>query len=382
MGGGWETRRRRGPGHDWILIKLGARGAPAVVEVDTNHFKGNFPDRCALEAIDAPAGARITDAARRSTAWRPLLPETKLGADARHFFAIERARRRRRRTCACNIFPDGGVSRLRVWGAARWLSRTPCSTRCRDDEARAALAALLRRRALGRGACWRGARSPSTAALHADAEAGLGQPRARRLSSRRSPTTREIGGDAATSCARRFAGTRRLVAAQEQARRRRRRRRDACAALRDGNVAYRRRFGYIFIVCATGKSAGEMLALLRGAPGQRRPSASWRSPPASRPRSPRLRLEKLARMSRHHHARARHRARPARARPGASRLDVLDGGGLARARRAAVTDADGRVRRSAAAGATLAAGTYRLTFETGAYFAASRARRRSIRASR
>src|SRR6185369_14861184 len=61
MGGGWETRRRRGPGHDWILVKLGARGTPAVIEVDTAHFKGNHPDRCTLDALDAPAGARPTE---------------------------------------------------------------------------------------------------------------------------------------------------------------------------------------------------------------------------------------------------------------------------------------------------------------------------------
>jgi len=114
MGGGWETRRRRGPGYDWILVKLGARGAPAVVEVDTRHFKGNFPDRCALEALDAPAGARITDLLG-SDAWRPLVPEAKLRADARHFFPV--AGRSSSVTHArLNIFPDGGVARLRVWG--------------------------------------------------------------------------------------------------------------------------------------------------------------------------------------------------------------------------------------------------------------------------
>ena len=57
MGGGWETRRKRAPGHDWILIRLGARGTINTIEVDTNHFKGNYPDRCSLEGIDAP-GAR------------------------------------------------------------------------------------------------------------------------------------------------------------------------------------------------------------------------------------------------------------------------------------------------------------------------------------
>ena len=61
MGGGWETRRKRvARAHDWILVRLGARGTVGAIEVDTNHFKGNFPDRCSLEGIDAP-GARITD---------------------------------------------------------------------------------------------------------------------------------------------------------------------------------------------------------------------------------------------------------------------------------------------------------------------------------
>jgi allantoicase len=112
MGGGWETRRRRGPGHDWILIQLGARGRPQLVEVDTAFFKGNYPDRCALEAIDAPR-ARITELLE-SPDFVPLLPETKLGADTRHFFPISTP------TLATHvrlsIFPDGGVSRLRIWG--------------------------------------------------------------------------------------------------------------------------------------------------------------------------------------------------------------------------------------------------------------------------
>ncbi|HSY40948.1 MAG TPA: allantoicase [Polyangia bacterium] len=114
MGGGWETRRRRGPGYDWILVKLGARGAPLVVEVDTRHFKGNFPDRCSLQAIDAPAGTRITDLVG-SDAWRELVPEAKLRADARHFFTVA-AWSSSVTHLRLNIYPDGGVARLRVWG--------------------------------------------------------------------------------------------------------------------------------------------------------------------------------------------------------------------------------------------------------------------------
>jgi len=117
MGSGWETRRRRGPGSDWILIRLGARGTARVLEVDTNHFKGNFPDRCAVEVIDAP-GARPTDLIE-SSAWQPLLAESKLQADTRHFFARELLSSIPATHLRLRIFPDGGVSRLRVWGDTR-----------------------------------------------------------------------------------------------------------------------------------------------------------------------------------------------------------------------------------------------------------------------
>jgi len=114
MGSGWETRRRRGPGHDWIVIRLGARGLPRVIEIDTNHFKGNFPERCAIDAIDA-AGARPSDLVA-SDAWRPLLPETRLAADTRHFYEGELQGGTAATHLRMRIFPDGGVSRLRVWG--------------------------------------------------------------------------------------------------------------------------------------------------------------------------------------------------------------------------------------------------------------------------
>jgi allantoicase len=114
MGGGWETRRKRAPGHDWIIVALAARGRPRLIEVDTNHFKGNYPDRCSIEALDAPPGTRITDLVR-SSAWSTLLATVPLSADTRHFFdalegtaPISHVR--------LTIYPDGGVSRLRIWG--------------------------------------------------------------------------------------------------------------------------------------------------------------------------------------------------------------------------------------------------------------------------
>lgn len=115
MGSGWETRRRRGPGHDWVLIRLGGRGTPRAIEVDTAHFKGNFPDRCVIEGIDA-AGAAPT-ALIESEAWRPLLAEQKLAADTRHFFGPELLGSTPVTHVRLRIFPDGGVSRLRVWGS-------------------------------------------------------------------------------------------------------------------------------------------------------------------------------------------------------------------------------------------------------------------------
>lgn len=116
MGGGWETRRARTPGHvqDWVILKLGARGTLRVVELDTALFKGNYPDRASIDGIDA-GGASITELIR-SDAWQRLLPETKLAADTRHFFASELAAHAPLTHVRVNIVPDGGISRVRLWG--------------------------------------------------------------------------------------------------------------------------------------------------------------------------------------------------------------------------------------------------------------------------
>ena len=89
MGDGWETKRRRGPGHDWIILQLGLPGALQKIEVDTNHFKGNYPDHCSIEGCSAPGrfGRRTHRTARLD--WHEILPKTKLQADTRHFFERE-----------------------------------------------------------------------------------------------------------------------------------------------------------------------------------------------------------------------------------------------------------------------------------------------------
>src|SRR5688572_14382103 len=113
MGDGWETRRRRGPGHDWAIVKLGAPGNITRVEIDTNHFKGNYPDSASIEGCLAP-GAALGDLG--SASWQELLPQTRLEAHHRHLFSRELRPAGPLSHVRLNIFPDGGISRLRIYG--------------------------------------------------------------------------------------------------------------------------------------------------------------------------------------------------------------------------------------------------------------------------
>ncbi|MCR4294406.1 MAG: allantoicase [Elusimicrobia bacterium] len=115
MGDGWETKRRRGPGWDWAILKLGAPGQIRRIEVDTNFFKGNFPDSCMLEGVHKP-GAEGADLADEFTPWLPVLPQTKLSAHKRHFFRKEIVPHGPITHVRLNMYPDGGISRLRLLG--------------------------------------------------------------------------------------------------------------------------------------------------------------------------------------------------------------------------------------------------------------------------
>ncbi len=115
MGDGWETKRKRRPGHDWVVVKLGRRGVIQRVEVDTNHFKGNFPDSCMLEGCDAP-DASVKSLTHDGQAWTEILPRTKLRAHSRHFYEETLAAPGPVTHVRFNIYPDGGVSRLRLHG--------------------------------------------------------------------------------------------------------------------------------------------------------------------------------------------------------------------------------------------------------------------------
>ena len=114
---GWETRRRRTPGHDWCIVKLGLPGVIHSFVVDTAFFRGNYPSHCWIDGCGLPAGA---DPAAAEVAWHPILERTELTGDARNTFTSPSAQPGERRVThlRLNIFPDGGVARLRVMGEA------------------------------------------------------------------------------------------------------------------------------------------------------------------------------------------------------------------------------------------------------------------------
>ena len=113
MGDGWETARRRGPGNDWVIIALGRPGVIERAEIDTAHFKGNYPDRVSLEGAVFESDER---AVRGDSEWQTLLPSAKLKMDQQHYFdevlqpigVVSHVR--------MSIYPDGGVSRIRLFG--------------------------------------------------------------------------------------------------------------------------------------------------------------------------------------------------------------------------------------------------------------------------
>lgn len=115
MNDGWETARRRVPGHEWIIVALGHVGTVEQIVVDTTHNKGNFPHRCTASAglIDPAASPEVI--ANEAMFWPELLDARPLTADAVHHLdgladlgPVSHVR--------FDIHPDGGISRLRLMG--------------------------------------------------------------------------------------------------------------------------------------------------------------------------------------------------------------------------------------------------------------------------
>ncbi|MDG4765978.1 allantoicase [Solwaraspora sp. WMMD406] len=109
MGEGWETARRRDDGNDWVRVKLCAAGVIDLVELDTSHFKGNAPAAARLIGVDA-----TTDDPADPARWRDLLPVTELRPDTRHRFRLDRPSTVTH--VRLDVYPDGGMARLRLFG--------------------------------------------------------------------------------------------------------------------------------------------------------------------------------------------------------------------------------------------------------------------------
>jgi allantoicase len=248
MADGWETRRRRGPGNDWAIVRLAAPGTIERIILDTRHFKGNAPGRAVLEGW---IGSRDPEpSGEPHPSWRTLVA-SKTQAHTRHVFDDAIRRIGAVSHVRLSVFPDGGVARLRVLGTLA-PEPAPGLARLNGLEATEATAALARccgsaRWAKEMAAARPFADVPSLLTLadrtwwrldEADwLEAFAAHPR-----------LGEQGGGA-------WSATEQQGVAAAAA--------DVAAELARGNQAYLDKHGFIFILCATGKSADEMFDALR-----------------------------------------------------------------------------------------------------------------------
>ena len=278
MSDGWETRRRRGPGHDWNRIRLGAPGTIRRVELDTTHFRGNAPGHVML-AAQSPGDE-----------WHILLPETKVQPHTRHFFEDELRVLGEVHRLRLNVYPCGGVARLRAFAEVAEVAVFDTALAgLNQSPPEAALAALLTCCGSPRWAAQMAALRPfeASAALLRQADAtwwNLGETDKLaafaahpRIGERKA--AHDTGAQAATWSANEQAGV-----AQANS--------DTRERLAAANAAYFERFGFSFIVCATGKSAAELLALLEQRLHNSR-AAELRTAAEEQAKISRLRLTKL-----------------------------------------------------------------------------------------
>jgi allantoicase len=116
MGDGWETKRNRTPNNrDWVIVRLAHKGSVEKIVIDTCHFKGNYPDSCTLEGCNILSKDE-NKFYSSDIVWTTILPQTKLGADKEHYFENEILSKDAFTHVRLSIFPDGGISRMRLWG--------------------------------------------------------------------------------------------------------------------------------------------------------------------------------------------------------------------------------------------------------------------------
>ena len=118
MGDGWETRRSRGKNFDWLIIKCATAGRVSKIQIDTHHFKGNYPDKCSLQAAYINSKISNKSIVNSSKKWKLLLNKVKLNAHKKHNFQNKLMKNKKVNYVRINIFPDGGISRIRMFGKA------------------------------------------------------------------------------------------------------------------------------------------------------------------------------------------------------------------------------------------------------------------------
>ena len=117
MGDGWETRRSRGKNFDWLIIKFGKPGLIKKLEIDTHHFKGNYPDSCSIQTAIINKDLSNKSIVRNSKNWKFILNKSKLSAHKKHVFKKFLIKRNKENYLKINIYPDGGISRIRAFGS-------------------------------------------------------------------------------------------------------------------------------------------------------------------------------------------------------------------------------------------------------------------------
>jgi allantoicase len=260
MSDGWETRRRRGPGHDWAIVKLGMAGTIHRVEVDTAHFKGNFPDSCSIEVCEAE-GAAAEISRWGDASWRQLLSRVPLKANRSHTFRRQLHDVGAATHVRLNIYPDGGIARFRVFGrAAQAADRLTGIARLNNLSRKQAANALYdccgSKKWLEQVLAHRPFADDS--ALLDFAEEAFGTlGRKDWLTIFRSHPAIGAKKSAAkqTATAREWSAREQSLAQKASP--------ETLAVLGAANEAYEATFGHVFLICATGKSSEQILKSLQ-----------------------------------------------------------------------------------------------------------------------
>ena len=116
MGDGWETRRRRDKGFDWVILNIVKGKNIKDIEVSTHHFKGNYPSYCTIQAAHLSKKISIKKIIKYSNKWKLILNKSILSANKSHKFTNKLMKNNKVNFLKINIFPDGGISRFRIYG--------------------------------------------------------------------------------------------------------------------------------------------------------------------------------------------------------------------------------------------------------------------------